>query len=90
MVMGAILTRPPEVSTRLGKLGELVDVVSPGLLNLLMTAAYHAFPESAPTSGKDGRERKDGQRKEHKDGQEDQEISAEAAAMAFLMKGIHF
>jgi hypothetical protein len=40
-----------------------------------MTGAYHVFPDSA------GRE----ERKEHSE-----EISPEAAAMAFLMKGIHF
>jgi NAD(P)-dependent dehydrogenase (short-subunit alcohol dehydrogenase family) len=87
LVMSAILTRPPEVSTRLGKLGELVDVLSPGLLHLVMTAAYHAFPESAP----DAKAKKDGQkqRRAASDGQEE-EMSAEAAAMAFLMRGIHF
>jgi NAD(P)-dependent dehydrogenase (short-subunit alcohol dehydrogenase family) len=91
MVMGAILSRPPEVSTRLGKLGELVDVVSPGLLHLVMTGAYHAFPESTPDSGKKKNgQKRNGQKKAEKDGHEEEEMSAEAAAMAFLMKGIHF
>ena len=76
MVLSAVLTRAPEVSTRLGKLGETVDVVAPSLLNLVMTGAYQVFPDTA------GRERKKGQ--------EAEEISPEAAAMAFLMKGIHF
>jgi hypothetical protein len=77
MVMQALLSRPPEVSTRLGKLGEAVDTLSPGLLHLVMTGAYHAFPETAP--GRDG-------------GGEtgDEEISTEAATMAYLMRGIHF
>ncbi|HKC18905.1 MAG TPA: SDR family oxidoreductase [Candidatus Dormibacteraeota bacterium] len=78
MVASAILTRQPEVSTRLGKLGESVNTVAPGLLQLVMTGAYHLFPETAP-----------------KDGQEparaaEEEISVEAAAMAYLMRGIHF
>jgi NAD(P)-dependent dehydrogenase (short-subunit alcohol dehydrogenase family) len=76
MVLSAVLTRNPEVSTRLGKLGETVDVVAPGLLHLVMTGAYHVFPDSA------GRE--------EKEKAEMEEISPEAAAMAFLMKGIHF
>lgn len=76
MVMQALLSRPPEVSTRLGKLGEAVDTLSPGLLRLVMTGAYHAFPETAP--GRDGQ----------KEGG-DEEISTEAAAMAYLMRGIH-
>lgn len=40
-----------------------------------MTGAYHVFPESA------------GQRAEKAP---DEEISVEAAAMAYLMRGIHF
>ena len=77
MVASAILTRQPEVSTRLGKVGETVNTVAPGLLQFVMTAAYHVFPE---TAGKDGqREQSD-----------EDEISVEAAAMAYLMRGIHF
>jgi NAD(P)-dependent dehydrogenase (short-subunit alcohol dehydrogenase family) len=79
LVMQALLSRPVEVSTRLGKVGEAVDTVSPGVLQLVMTAAYHAFPEAAP--GRDGR-------KPEAEGEE--EISTEAAAMAYLMRGIHF
>jgi NAD(P)-dependent dehydrogenase (short-subunit alcohol dehydrogenase family) len=76
MVMRAILERPPEVSTRLGKLGEAVDTLAPGLLHFLMTGAYHAFPESAgrdagPEGGEEG-------------------MSVEASALAYLMRGIHF
>ena len=77
MVLSAVLTRGPEVSTRLGKLGETVDVAAPGLLHLVMTGAYHVFPDSA---GKEAAGKEAGQ----------EEISPEAAAMAFLMKGIHF
>lgn len=77
MVATAILTRQPEVSTRLGKVGETVNTVSPGLLQFVMTGAYHLFPETAP---------KDGQR----EAPPSEEISVEAAAMAYLMRGIHF
>jgi NAD(P)-dependent dehydrogenase (short-subunit alcohol dehydrogenase family) len=81
MVATAILTRQPEVSTRLGKVGETVNTVSPGLLQLVMTGAYHLFPESAPKDGE-----KDGQ----KESPAGEEISVEAATMAYLMRGIHF
>jgi NAD(P)-dependent dehydrogenase (short-subunit alcohol dehydrogenase family) len=77
MVATAILTRAPEVSTRLGKVGETVNTVGPGLLQFVMTGAYHLFPETAP---------KDGQR----EAPPSEEISVEAAAMAYLMRGIHF
>ena len=78
LVASAILTRQPEVSTRLGKLGETLHTVAPGLLQFVMTGAYHVFPESAG---------KDGPRPERPP---DEEISVEAAAMAYLMRGIHF
>jgi NAD(P)-dependent dehydrogenase (short-subunit alcohol dehydrogenase family) len=77
MVASAILTRAPEVSTRLGKLGETVHTVAPGLLQFVMTGAYHLFPDTAPT---------DGQRAQPAE----EEISVEAATMAYLMRGIHF
>ena len=77
LVASAILTRAPEVSTRLGKLGETVSTLAPGFLQFVMTGAYHMFPETA------GRE---APREESGDG----EISVEAAAMAYLMRGIHF
>jgi len=77
MVLSAVLTRNPEISTRLGKLGETVDVVAPGLLHLVMTGAHHVFPDSLRGEEMKGRP-------------ELEEISPEAAAMAFLRKGIHF
>jgi NAD(P)-dependent dehydrogenase (short-subunit alcohol dehydrogenase family) len=78
MVIEAILKRPQDVSTRLGKLGEIVDVTAPGFLHLIMTGAYHLFPE---TGGK----KKDGE----EDGAE-QEVGIEGLALAQLMRGIHF
>jgi NAD(P)-dependent dehydrogenase (short-subunit alcohol dehydrogenase family) len=78
MVASAILTRPPEVSTRLGKLGETVNTVAPGLLQFVMTGAYHVFPD---TAGKDGG---------HGAHAPEEDMSVEAAAMAYLMRGIHF
>jgi NAD(P)-dependent dehydrogenase (short-subunit alcohol dehydrogenase family) len=77
MVVEAILRRPQEVSTRLGKFGELLDVTAPGFLHLVMTGAYHLFPESA------------GKKKGGKAGAK-QEVSVEGMAMAQLMRGIHF
>lgn len=78
MVGAAILTRPPEVSTRLGKIGETVNTLAPSILQLVMTGAYHVFPDSASKDG--GQAEKPAE----------EEISAEAAAMAYLLRGIHF
>ncbi len=74
MIASAILSRPPEVSTKLGKLGETMNTIAPGVLQFVMTGAYHVFPEAAQ-----------GQEKAA-----DGEMSVEAATMAYLMRGIHF
>ncbi|HEX6347897.1 MAG TPA: SDR family oxidoreductase [Candidatus Dormibacteraeota bacterium] len=81
MVVQAILTQDPEVSTRLGKLGESVDTISPGFLNFVMTGAYHVFPDSTP---------KDGEKPGRKPKAEEEEMPVEQAALAYLMRGVHF
>jgi short-subunit dehydrogenase len=78
MVVEAILKRPQEVSTRLGKLGEVVDVTAPGFLHLVMTGAYHLFPE---TGGK--KKATDGVKPE-------EQVSVEGLVLGQLMRGIHF
>jgi NAD(P)-dependent dehydrogenase (short-subunit alcohol dehydrogenase family) len=78
LVAAAILTRKPEISTRLGKLGETVNTIAPDLLQFVMTGAYHVFPETAGKSG------------HREENAPEEEISVEAAAMAYLMRGIHF
>jgi NAD(P)-dependent dehydrogenase (short-subunit alcohol dehydrogenase family) len=77
MVVGAIITRPHEVSTRLGKFGQITNAVAPGLSQLIMSAAYHVLPDSAP---KDGEAREKG---------EEAAPSIEAYALGQLMRGIH-
>ena len=80
MVVEAILKRPHEVSTRLGKLGEVIDVTAPGFLHLAMTGAYHMFPETG------------GKKKEGENGAKpaDQEVGIEGLVLGQLMRGIHF
>jgi len=78
MVASAILTRPPEVSTRLGKVGETVNTIAPGLLQLVMTGAYHVFSETGADAAAAGGPANG------------EEMSVEAAAMAYLLRGIHF
>jgi hypothetical protein len=78
MVVEAILKRPQDVSTRLGKLGEIVDVTAPGFLHLVMTGAYHMFPETG------------GKKKEGDENGAKEEVGIEGLALAQLMRGIHF
>ena len=77
MVVGAVITRPHEVSTRLGKFGQVTNAVAPALSQLVMTAAYSILPDSAPKTGDDGAKR------------EPAPVSAEAYALSQLMRGIH-
>jgi NAD(P)-dependent dehydrogenase (short-subunit alcohol dehydrogenase family) len=75
MVVEAIIKRPHEVSTRVGKFGELVHAIAPGFHHLIMSGAYHMLPDSAP-------KREDGTRIE-------QPVTPEAYALGMLMRGIH-
>jgi NAD(P)-dependent dehydrogenase (short-subunit alcohol dehydrogenase family) len=78
MVLQAMITRPHEVSTRLGKFGEVVNAVAPGLSQLLMTAAYSILPDSGKPRDGDGSKPA-----------EKPPVSVEAYALSQLMRGIH-
>jgi NAD(P)-dependent dehydrogenase (short-subunit alcohol dehydrogenase family) len=78
MVVQAMITRPHEVSTRLGKFGELTHAVLPGLHNVLMSAAFHMLPDSGGRYQGDGAETK-----------EEAPVTPEAYALGMLMRGIH-
>jgi NAD(P)-dependent dehydrogenase (short-subunit alcohol dehydrogenase family) len=73
MVVQAIISRPHEVSTRLG---QVMNAVTPGLSQLVMSAAYAALPDSAPRGDGEG-------------GGEEATVSPEAWAVGRLMRGIH-
>jgi NAD(P)-dependent dehydrogenase (short-subunit alcohol dehydrogenase family) len=75
MIAQAMITRPHEVSTRIGKFGELAHAVTPGVHQLLMSAAFSMLPDTAG-------------RKSEGDGDE-QPVSVEAYALSQLMRGIH-
>ena len=76
MVVQALITRPHEVSTRLGKFGELTHAVTPGLHNLIMSAAYSMLPDSAPKKGESADD-------------SEKAVTPEAYALGMLMRGIH-
>jgi hypothetical protein len=85
LVADAILDKPKRVATRLGTFGQILYSVSPKSVDQIMNAAYKIFPDSkAAKKGVDG----DG--KAADDGQKDDEISTEAVAMAYLLRGVHF
>jgi len=80
LVCDAVLDKPTRVATRLGTFGEVLYAVSPKSVDHIMNAAYKIFPDSKAAKG-------DGAKPE--EGKSDQ-MSTEAVAMAYLMRGVHF
>jgi len=78
LVLQAMISRPHEVSTRLGKFGQVVNAVAPDVSQLLMTAAYSILPDSARSKAADGEAPA-----------EKPPVSVEAYALSQLMRGIH-
>ena len=75
MVLRGLLTRTHEVSTRLGKLGEVLTSVTPSLASLVMSAAYAILPDTTPP--RDGA------------APAASPMGAEALALSQVMRGVH-
>jgi len=54
MIVEALIKRPHEVSTRVGKFGELVHAVAPNVHQLIMAGAFQMLPDSTGSSHGDG------------------------------------
>jgi thioester reductase-like protein len=92
MLTDAIIDKPKRVASRLGTFGQVLYAVSPKSVDRIMNSAYKIFPDSKAAKGD---KKKDGDGKDGKDGdgkkdKKDSEMSTEAIAMAYLMKGVHF
>jgi short-subunit dehydrogenase len=87
MICDAIIDKPKRVATKLGTFGQILYAVSPKTVDLIMNQAYKMFPDSKAAKGE-----KDGGPGAAKDGEkkEDSQVSTEAIAMAYLMRGVHF
>ena len=80
MITDAIIDRPKRKASRLGTFGEVLYAVSPKSVDRIMNTAYRIFPDSKAAKG----EAKTG------DAEKNSEMSTEAIAMAYLMRGVHF
>src|SRR4051812_43904452 len=78
MVADAIIDKPKRKASRLGTFGEVLYAISPKSVDRIMNTAYKIFPDSKAARG------------EGDDGDKKQEMSTEAIAMAYLMRGVHF
>ena len=85
LVADAILDKPKRVATRLGTFGQILYSISPKAVDQIMNAAYKIFPDSKAAKGK-----KDGAEVEAGGESKEQEMSTEAVAMAYLLRGVHF
>ena len=93
MITDAMIDKPKRLATRLGTFGQILYAVSPKVVDQIMNTAYNIFPDSKAAKGeeKPGAEADGGGRDGGRDGaKEQQEMSTEAIAMAYLMRGVHF
>ena len=97
LITDAMIDKPKRVATRLGTFGQILYAVSPKVVDQVMNTAYNIFPDSKAAKGdkKPSAEAKgDGAKPDGKgDGagkKEEQEMSTEAIAMAYLLRGVHF
>ncbi len=85
MLCDAMIDKPKRKASRLGTFGEVLYAVSPKTVDLVMNTAYNLFPDSRAA-----RKKKELQAGEEQPKKEDEEMSTEALAMAYLMRGVHF
>jgi short-subunit dehydrogenase len=75
MICEAIRSKPKEIGTRLGTVGEVAYALAPKLVDQLLHATYRLFPDSPPAGGEQPAE---------------QPASAQQIALANLLRGVHW
>ncbi len=80
MLCDAMIDKPKRKASRLGTFGEVLYALSPSTVDIILNQAYSLFPDS--TAAKQGGELADSTAGD--------EMSTEAVAMAYLLKGVHF
>ena len=85
MLADAMIDKPKRLASRLGTFGEVLYAVSPKSIDIVLNTAYNLFPDStAAKTTKDGKPAPADEKK----GSE--QMSTEAVAMAYLLRGVHF
>ena len=92
MLCDSMIDRPKKKASRLGTFGEVLYSLSPKSVDIILHQAYDLFPDSKAARDKKGAEAQDGQppQEVQKKAKDDDEMSAEAVAMAYLLRGVHF
>jgi thioester reductase-like protein len=86
MLCDAMIDKPKRMASRLGTFGEVLYSVSPKTVDIVLNTAYNLFPDSKAAKKK-GDDKKPEPADQKKD---DSEMSTEAVAMAYLLRGVHF
>jgi NAD(P)-dependent dehydrogenase (short-subunit alcohol dehydrogenase family) len=86
MLCDAMIDQPKKMASQLGTFGEVLYALSPKTVDIVLNTAYNLFPDSSaakkPVDGKPlPADAKAG---------EGEQMSTEAVAMAYLLKGVHF
>ena len=84
MLCDAMIDKPKRVASRLGTFGEVLYSVSPKTMDIVLNTAYNLFPDSHAAKGKKKKELAEGEKAPN------EEMSSEAVAMAYLLRGVHF
>ena len=87
MLCDAMIDKPKRTASRLGTFGEVLYALSPQTMDIVLNQAYNLFPDSSAAKGKDKNKEVEGG---GDGGSGDNEMSTEAVAMAYLLKGVHF
>src|SRR5919109_1292377 len=83
LIADAMIDKPKRMATRLGTFGEVLYALSPKTVDIVMNTAYNLFPDSKAARG-------DGAKPVPAAEKQDEEMSTEAVAMAYLLRGVHF
>ena len=84
MLLDALIDKPKRMASRLGTFGEVLYSVSPKTMDIVLNTAYNLFPDSHAAKGKKKKELAEGEKAPN------EEMSTEAVAMAYLLRGVHF
>ena len=87
MLCDAMIDKPKRMASRLGTFGEILYSISPKTVDIVLNQAYNLFPDSTAAKKKGKDEKKALPAGDKKD---DGEMSTEAVAMAYLLRGVHF
>ncbi len=86
MLTDAMINKPKRMASRLGTFGEVFYALSPKSVDIVLNTAYNLFPDS--TAAKKGAT--DGKPAPADEKKGSGEMSTEAVAMAYLLRGVHF